>query len=144
MLTAKNWQKAFDASVTVSPLTLKQCPAVSKRDFIPHCYFLHWQNGGVQESLNNTHEFSSYSKLVSASFSWSPVTARRNLERLAKRVELMLWQNMLMSSRTTELREQPDVTTKRNARKRRRIQQCDTSEYAAALAQIATKTYSAA
>jgi hypothetical protein len=51
----------------------------------------------------------------------------------------MLHQNVLLTSRITELEEQLEIMTKRKARKRKRIQQGGTMEYGTAAAQIAAE-----
>jgi hypothetical protein len=49
----------------------------------------------------------------------------------------MLYQNVLLTSRITELEQQIDILTKRKTRKRRRIQYSRIIEYSTTLAQVA-------
>jgi hypothetical protein len=51
----------------------------------------------------------------------------------------MLYQNVLLTSRITELEQQMDILTKRKTRKRRRIQHSRTIEYGTTLAQVAAE-----
>jgi hypothetical protein len=51
----------------------------------------------------------------------------------------MLHQNVLLTSRITELKQQIDILTKRKTRKRKRIQYDGTMEYDTASAQVATE-----
>ena len=56
----------------------------------------------------------------------------------------MLHENVLMSSRITELEEQLEIMTRRKARKRKRIQHGGTMEYGAASAQVTAESSPAA
>lgn len=51
----------------------------------------------------------------------------------------MLHQNVLLTSRITELEQQMDILTKRKTRKRKRIQHGGTMEYGTASAQVAAE-----
>jgi hypothetical protein len=51
----------------------------------------------------------------------------------------MLYQNVLLTSRITELEQQMDILTKRKTRKRRRIQHGGIMEYGTILAQVAAE-----
>jgi hypothetical protein len=51
----------------------------------------------------------------------------------------MLHQNVLLTSRITELEQQIDILTKRKTRKRKRIQHGGTMEYGTISAQVATE-----
>jgi hypothetical protein len=54
-----------------------------------------------------------------------------------KGAEVMLHQNVLLTSRITELEQQIDIFTKRKTRKRKRIQHGGTIEYGTASVQVA-------
>jgi hypothetical protein len=54
---------------------------------------------------SNTHEFRSQSRLVSNSFTQSPVTASSSFSQLVKGAEHMLHQAVLLAARNTELEE---------------------------------------
>jgi hypothetical protein len=95
-----------------------------------------WQS----KTPSNTHEFGSQSKLVSSSFTWSPVTAQIGFSQLVKGAELMLHQNALLAARNNELEEQLAEITKRKTRKRKRIQHGGVMEYGIAV-QIAAEAY---
>ena len=94
-----------------------------------------WQS----KTPSNTHEFGAQSRLISESFVRSPVTARNGFSQLVKGAEVMLHQNVLLTSRITELEEQLETMTKRKSRKRKRIQHGGTMEYGTASAQVAAK-----
>ena len=55
----------------------------------------------------------------------------------------MLHQNVLLSSRISELEEQLEIITKRKSRKRKRIQYGGTMEYSTAAAQVAAEASTA-
>jgi hypothetical protein len=94
-----------------------------------------WQS----KTPGNTHEFGSQSKLVCEASTRSSVTAQAGFSQLVKGGELMLHQNALQAARITKLEEQLAVTTKRKARKRKRLQHGGTLEYGTAAAQVATE-----
>jgi hypothetical protein len=94
-----------------------------------------WQS----KTPSNTHEFGVQSKFVSDSFVRSPVTAQNGFSQLVKGGEVMLYQNVLLSSRVSELEKQVESLTKRKARKRKRIQHGGTMEYGIASSQVAAK-----
>jgi hypothetical protein len=90
------------------------------------------------------HEFRSQSKLVSSSFTQSPITAQAGFSQLVKGAELMLHQTALLAARNKELEEQLAVITKRKTRKRKYIQQGGTMEYGQAASQVAGEASMAA
>ena len=143
VFTKENCQKAFkasglvpiDAQVVLDRLDVR----LRTPPEIPLTTEALWQS----KTPSNTHEFGAQSKLVSESFMRSPVTARAGFSQLVKGAEVMLHQNVLLSSRITELEERLETITKRKARKRKRIQHGGTMEYGTASAQVATKASTA-
>jgi hypothetical protein len=85
------------------------------------------------------HEFSQQSKLVSDSILRSPTAARNGFSQLIKGAKVMLHQNVLLTSRITELEQQIEILTKRKTRKRKRIQHSGTMDYGTASAQVAAE-----
>jgi hypothetical protein len=137
VFTEENCRKAFEASGLVPidaqvvldrlDIRLRTPPEVPLIET--------WQS----KTPSNTHEFGAQSRLVSESFVRSPVTARSGFSQLVKGAEVMLHQNVLLTSRVTELEKQLEMVTKRKARKRKRIQHGGTMEYGIASAQIAAE-----
>jgi hypothetical protein len=131
-----NCQKAFEASgllpinaqVVLDRLEVRLCTPPLPQE-------TPWQSN----TPSNTHEFGSQSKLVSDSFTRSPITAQAGFFQLVKGAELMLHQNALLAAQYSELEEQLAVMTKRKTRKRKRIQQGGTIEYGEAAVQVAAK-----
>ena len=142
VFTEENCRKAFEASglVPTNPQVVLDRLEVRLRTppEIPLSE-TSWQS----KTPSNTNEFGAQSKLVSESFTRSLATARTGFSQLVKGAEVMLHQNVLLSSRVTELEEQLEAITKRKARKRKRIQHGSTMEYSAAAAQVAAKASSA-
>lgn len=138
VFTEENCQKAFEASGLVPidaqvvldrlDIRLRTPPEVPLTE-------TSWQS----KTPSNTHEFGAQSRLISESFVRSPVTARTGFSQLVKGAEVMLHQNVLLTSRVTELEQQLEMVTKRKARKRKRIQHGGTMEYGIASAEIAAK-----
>jgi hypothetical protein len=136
MSTEAICRKAFEASglVPLNAQVVLDCLEVRLRT--PPAPLLQetpWQS----KTLTNTHEFGSQSKLVSYSFTRSPVTAQAGFSQLIKSGELTLHQNTLQAARISELEEQLAVITKRKTHKRKRIQQGGTMEYGDAASQVA-------
>jgi hypothetical protein len=143
VFTEKNCQKAFEASGLVpinAQVVLDRLEVRLHTPPAPPPQETPWQS----KTPTNTHEFGSQSKLVSDSFTRSPVTAQAGFSQLIKGGELMLHENALLAARNRELEEQLAVMTKRKARKRKRIQQGGTIEYGAAASQVAAEASVAA
>ncbi len=143
VFTEKNCQKAFEAPGLVpinAQVVLDRLEVRLRTPPAPPPQETPWQS----KTPSNTHEFGSQSKLVSNSFTRSPVTAQAGFSQLIKGGELMLHQNALQAARITELEEQLAVMTKRKTRKRKRIRQGGNIEYSEAAAQVAAKASVAA
>ena len=128
MFTTQNCKKAFEATglVPFDPLRVlnrlevrPQTPPAPPEPETP------WQS----KTPSNTHEFGSQSKLISDSFTRSPVTTPSSFAQLIKGAEQMLHSNVLKDARIHELEEQLKEMTKRKSRKRKRIQKGGTLEY---------------
>ena len=128
VFTTQNCKKAFEATglVPFDPLRVlnrlevrPQTPPAPPEPETP------WQS----KTPSNTHEFGSQSKLISDSFTRSPVTAQSSFAQLIKGAEQMLHSNVLKDARIHELEEQLNEMTKRKSRKRKRIQKGGTLEY---------------
>jgi len=138
VFTEANCRKAFEASGLVptnAQVVLDRLEVRLRTPPAPLLQETQWQS----KTPSNTHEFDSQSKLVSNSFTRSPVTAQAGFSQLVKGAELMLHQNALLVARNHELEEQLAVITKRKSRKRKRIQHGGTIEYGTAAAQVATE-----
>jgi hypothetical protein len=94
-----------------------------------------WQS----RTPSNTYEFGSQSKLVSERFVRSPKSAQEGFSQLVKGAELMLHQNVIMSSRITELEAQLAEVTKRKSRKRKQIQHGGTLEFGTGASYVAAE-----
>jgi hypothetical protein len=143
VFTEANCRKAFEATGIVPINTQVVLDRLEVRLRTPPAPLLQetpWQS----KTPSNTHEFGSQSKLVSNSFTRSPVTAQVSFSQLVKGAEHMLHQAVLLAARNTELEEQLAVMTKRKTRKRKRIQQGGTMEYGEAAAQVSAETSVAA
>ena len=143
VFTEDNCQKAFKASGLVpinAQVVLDRLKVRLRTPPAPPPQETPWQS----KTPSNTHEFGSQSKLVSSSFTRSPVTAQAGFSQLIKGGELMLHQNALQAARIAELEEQLAVITKRKARKRKRLQYGGTLEYGEAAAQVAAEASVAA
>ena len=138
VFTKENCQKAFEAVGLVpidAQVVLDRLEVRLRTPPEPRLPETPWQS----KTPSNTHEFGSQSKLVSESFTRSPVTAQAGFSQLVKGAELMLHQNALLVARNHELEEQLAVITKRKSRKRKWIQQGGTIEYGTAAAQVAAE-----
>lgn len=138
VFTAENCKQAFVASGLVpmdASVVLNRLEVRPHTPPAPPVLETPWQS----KTPSNTNEFGSQSKLVSASFTRSPIAAQQGFTQLVKGAELMLHQNSLMSSRIAELEEQLEVMGKRKARKRKRIQHGGTLEYGMVSARVATE-----
>jgi hypothetical protein len=138
VFTEANCRKAFEASGLVptnAQVVLDRLKVRLRTPPAPPLQETQWQS----KTPSNTHEFDSQSKLVSNSFTRSPVTAQAGFSQLVKGAELMLHQNALLVARNHELEEQLAVITKRKSRKRKRIQQGGTMEYGTTAAQVAAE-----
>jgi len=138
VFTEANCRKAFEASGLVptnAQVVLDRLEVRLRTPPAPLLQETQWQS----KTPSNTHEFDSQSKLVSNSFTRSPVTAQAGFSQLVKGAELMLHQNALLVARNHELEEQLAVITKRKSRKRKRIQHGGTIEYGTTAAQVATE-----
>ena len=71
------------------------------------------------------------------SFVRSPTTAQESFSKLIKGAEEMLHKNVLMEARVRELEEQLAEVTKRQGRKRKRIQTGGTLDFGAGALQVA-------
>ena len=143
VFTEANCRKAFEASGLVpinAQIVLDRLEVRLRTPPAPPPQETPWQS----KTPTNTHEFGSQSKLVSNSFTRSPVTAQAGFSQLVKGAELMLHQNALLAARNSELEEQLAVMTKRKTRKRKQIQHGGTIEYGEAAAQVATEASVAA
>jgi hypothetical protein len=128
VFTEANCRKAFEASGLVSinaQVVLNRLNVRLRTPPAPPPQETPWQS----KTPSNTHEFGSQSKLVSNSFTRSPVTAHVGFSQLVKGAELMLHQNALLAARNNELEEQLLVITKRKTHKRKQIQHGSTIEY---------------
>jgi hypothetical protein len=138
VFTEANCRKAFEASGLVPINAQVVLDRLEVRLYTPPAPPLQetqWQS----KTPSNTHEFDSQSKLVSNSFTRSPITAQAGFSQLIKGGELMLHQNALQAARITELEEQLAAITKRKARKRKRLQHGGTLEYGKGAAQVAAE-----
>ena len=104
VFTKENCQKAFEA-VGLVPIdaqaVLDRLEVRLRTPPAPLLPDTPWQS----KTPSNTHEFGSQSKLVSESFTRSPVTAQAGFSQLVKGAELMLHQNTLLVARNRELEE---------------------------------------
>lgn len=142
VFTAENCKQAFVASGLVpvdASMVLNRLEVRLRTPPAPLVLETPWQS----KTPSNTNEFGSQSKLVSASFTRSPIAAQQGFTQLVKGAELMLHQNALMSSRIAELEEQLEVTGKRKARKRKRIQHGGTLEYGVVSVRVAAEATAA-
>jgi hypothetical protein len=138
VFTEANCRKAFEASGLVpinAQVVLDRLEGQPCTPPAPPLQETQWQS----KTPSNTHEFNSQSKLVSNSFTRSPITAQAGFSQLIKGGELMLHQNALQAARITELEEQLAAITKRKARKRKRLQHGGTLEYGEGAAQVAAE-----
>jgi hypothetical protein len=138
VFTEANCRKAFEASGLVpinAQIVLDRLELRLHTPARPPPQETPWQS----KTPTNTHEFGSQSKLVSNSFTRSPVAAQLGFSQLVKGAELMLHQNALLAARNSEPEEQLAVITKRKTRKRKQIQHGGTMEYGEAAAQAATE-----
>jgi hypothetical protein len=138
VFTKDNCQKAFEASGLVpinAQVVLDRLEVRLRTPPQPPLTEDTWES----KTPSNTHEFSQQSKLVSDSILQSPTAARNGFSQLIKGAEVMLHQNVLLTSRITELEQQIDILTKRKTRKRRRIQHGGIMEYGTTSAQVATE-----
>jgi hypothetical protein len=136
VFTEENCRKAFEASGLVPSNAQVVLDRLEVRLRTPPEVPLletSWQS----KTPSNTHEFGAQSRLISDSFERSPATARSGFSQLVKGAEVMLHQNVLLTSRISELEKQLDIITKRKSRKRKRIQQGGTIEYGIGLWQAA-------
>ena len=136
-------QKAFEAAGLVhtnSQEVLDRLQVHFRTPSPPLAPATQWES----RTPSNTHEFGFQSKLVSDSFTRSPIAAQQGFAQLVKGAEMMLHENALMSSRITEFEEQLEIITRRKARKVKRIQHRGTMEYGAASVQVAAELSSAA
>jgi hypothetical protein len=143
VFTKANFQKAFEASGLVPINAQVVLDRLEVRLHTPPPFLLQetpWQS----KTPTNTHEFGSQSKLVSNSFTRSPVTAQAGFSQLIKGGELILHENALQAAQISELEEQLAIMTKRKARKRKRIQHGGTMEYGKAASQVAVEAAVAA
>ena len=142
VFTEGNCRKAFEASGLVplnAQVVLERLEVRLRTPAVTPPGSPQLETPWESKTPSNTHELRSQSKLVSASFTRSPLTAQRGFTQLIKGAELMLHKNALMSSRITELEEQIEELTKRKSRKRKRIQHGGTMEYGEASAQVAAE-----
>ena len=138
VFTEANCRKAFEASGLVptnAQVVLDRLDVRLRTPPAPPLQETQWQS----KTPSNTHEFDSQSKLVSDSFTRSPIAAQAGFSQLIKGGELMLHQNALQAARITELEEQLAAVTKRKARKRKRLQHGGTLEYGEGAAQVAAE-----
>ena len=138
VFTIENCKKAFKASGLVpidTAVVLDRLKVQLRTPPAPLPLEIPWQS----KTPSNTLEFGSQSKLISNSFTRSPVTAQNGFSQLVKGAKLILHQNALQASRITELKEQLVVITKRKARKRKRIQKGSILEYREAADLIAPR-----
>jgi hypothetical protein len=138
VFTKENCQKAFEASGLVptnAQMVLDRLEVRLRTPPEAPPTEASWQS----KTPSNTHEFGAQSKLVSDSFMRSPMTARTGFSQLVKGAEMMLHQNVLLTSRISELEKQLEVITKRRARKRKRIQHGGVMEYGAGSVQVAAE-----
>jgi hypothetical protein len=143
VFTEDNCRKAFEASGLVplnAQVVLDRLEVRLRTPPQPLPEDTPWQS----KTPSNMHEFGSQSKLVSNSFTRSPVTAQAGYSQLIKGGELMLHQNALQAARISELEEQLAVITKRKTRKRKHVQHGGTMEYGEAAAQVAAEASMAA
>ena len=138
VFTYENCKKAFEASGLVPVNAQVVLDRLDVRLHTPPPVPLPetlWQS----RTPSNTYEFGSQSKLVSERFVRSPKSAQEGFSQLVKGAELMLHQNVIMSSRITELEAQLAEVTKRKSRKRKRIQTGGTIEYSAGASYVASE-----
>jgi hypothetical protein len=69
----------------------------------------------------------------------SLIAARNGFSQLIKGAEVILHQNVLLTSHITELEQQIEILTKRKTRKRKRIQHSGIIDYSTTLAQVAAE-----
>jgi hypothetical protein len=143
VFTKVNCQKAFEASGLVpinARVVLDRLKVRLHTPPPPLPQETPWQS----KTPTNTHEFGSQSKLVSNSFTRSPVTAQAGFSQLIKGGELMLHENALQAAQISELEEQLAIMTKRKARKRKQIQHSGTIKYGKAASRVAVEAAVAA